>query len=72
MDLTSENLKAFYENLPGLKQDSFRQEVMKNCAWTYSVWRNKLNGRTKINVLESNAINLIIQTKYLTTKPVLS
>lgn len=59
--LKSEHLAAFYELMPAKNQDNFREKTCAVCGWTYSKWRNKLKGRTPINILESDAIkNLLV------------
>lgn len=62
----SEHLAAMYELLPAKKQDYFRTALIQACGWTYAKWRNKLTGRTQLNILEAKALQDIIKDPYLT------
>jgi hypothetical protein len=54
-------LKTAYLLTKSYQLDSFRDQVIKNCHWTYAQWSNKLHDRTAINPLELAEINKVIK-----------
>lgn len=60
--MISTELETFYNQLPKIQSEEFRNAVIQRCSWTYAVWLNKLRGITAIIPLEAEAIEIIMQS----------
>lgn len=59
--LTGSELKTFYNNLKKINADDFRNEVKERCDWTTAVWQTRINNKTQITKLESEAIRQLMR-----------